>query len=353
MHGAARQPPRDPRVDGAEAQVAVACAGRVGRAATPTLVADWFGASARPCSALAVMQSSTVRRSCQPSAGPIGSPVVRSHTSVEARWVLMPTAADRAPARRAPRRRHRARARPCSTASNSTSPGTASTAGTAGTCDRAERARRRRSTAARTPRGADVDDEDAHRRTSCSLGQETLGCADVLPRHPPIEPAPSTAVQVEQRREPVDLAAADRGGSTMNTACATTYVPTAVTMPCASGSATRCTHAATPAPSTNPTSAPRLSTTASRGVVARRPPSGRRSRTARRTPAHAARRRGGRCTSQRRDRRLTATRPGRRTATGSPSLPGLRMPVGIECLLHRGEHAERRRRAPRPRSGRG
>ena len=40
-----------------------------------TFVADWFGASARPCSALAVMQSNTVRRSCQPSPGPIGSPV--------------------------------------------------------------------------------------------------------------------------------------------------------------------------------------------------------------------------------------------------------------------------------------
>ena len=37
-----------------------------------TLVADWFGASDSPWSALATMHSVTVRRSCQPSAGPTG-----------------------------------------------------------------------------------------------------------------------------------------------------------------------------------------------------------------------------------------------------------------------------------------
>ena len=63
-----------------------------------TLVADWFGASARPCSALAVMHSTTVRRSCQPSAGPIGSPVARSHTTVLARWLVIPTALTGSPA---------------------------------------------------------------------------------------------------------------------------------------------------------------------------------------------------------------------------------------------------------------
>ncbi len=56
------------------------------------LVADWLGANARPWSDLAVMQSNTVRRSCQPSPGPIGVPLPRSHTSVEARWLVMPTA---------------------------------------------------------------------------------------------------------------------------------------------------------------------------------------------------------------------------------------------------------------------
>ena len=31
-----------------------------------------------------------VRRSCHPSAGPTGSPVRRSHTTVDARWLQMP-----------------------------------------------------------------------------------------------------------------------------------------------------------------------------------------------------------------------------------------------------------------------
>ena len=57
-----------------------------------SLVADWFGASARSWVALAMMHSPTVRRSCQPSAGAIGSPVARSHTIVLARWLVMPTA---------------------------------------------------------------------------------------------------------------------------------------------------------------------------------------------------------------------------------------------------------------------
>ncbi len=34
-----------------------------------------------------MMHSTTVRRSCQPSAGPTGSPVTRSHTTVLARWL--------------------------------------------------------------------------------------------------------------------------------------------------------------------------------------------------------------------------------------------------------------------------
>ena len=58
----------------------------------PILVADWLGARRSPCSALATMHSPTVRRSCQPSAGPIGRPVARSHTIVVARWLVMPTA---------------------------------------------------------------------------------------------------------------------------------------------------------------------------------------------------------------------------------------------------------------------
>ena len=56
-----------------------------------SLVADMFGASRRP-SPRSSRQRPTVRRSCQPSAGPTGSPVARSHTTVEQRWLAMPTA---------------------------------------------------------------------------------------------------------------------------------------------------------------------------------------------------------------------------------------------------------------------
>ena len=56
-----------------------------------TLVADALGATPRP-SAWSTRQVPIVRRSCQPSAGPTGSPVARSHTIVEARWLAMPTA---------------------------------------------------------------------------------------------------------------------------------------------------------------------------------------------------------------------------------------------------------------------
>ena len=141
-----------------------------------SLVADWFGASARSCSALAMMHSPTVRRSCQPSAGPIGSPVARSQTTVLARWLVMPTAVigsstasvtsaaassdERARARRRRTRRGR---------------GTASTAGTAGA---AIAAIARRSSTTRGPhaRRPDVEDEDrGHRARSPRAARR--GCA--------------------------------------------------------------------------------------------------------------------------------------------------------------------------------
>ena len=87
-----------------------------------TLVIDWFGAIAKPCSDFATMQSMTVRRSCQPSAGPTGSPVARSHTIVEARWLAMPTAPTGPPSARAAVATSRTEAA-SSPASNSTSPG--------------------------------------------------------------------------------------------------------------------------------------------------------------------------------------------------------------------------------------
>ena len=56
-----------------------------------TLVAEALGATRmpRPWSS---RQVPTVRRSCQPSPGATGTPVARSHTMVEARWLATPTA---------------------------------------------------------------------------------------------------------------------------------------------------------------------------------------------------------------------------------------------------------------------
>ena len=54
-----------------------------------SLVADWFGAKRRP-SACSTRQSPRVRRSCQPRPLATGSPVARSQTMVEARWLVMP-----------------------------------------------------------------------------------------------------------------------------------------------------------------------------------------------------------------------------------------------------------------------
>ena len=87
-------------------------------------VADWFGASGSPCSILAMMHSPTVRRSCQPSAGPIGSPVVRSQMTVLARWFVIPTAVTGSdPASATAARAASSTSRPISVASNSTRPG--------------------------------------------------------------------------------------------------------------------------------------------------------------------------------------------------------------------------------------
>ena len=88
-----------------------------------SLVADWLGARARPWFALAMMQSNTVRRSCQPRPGPIGWPVARSHTTVEARCVLTPTACTGLPWRASASRATSSVTAAISAASNSTRPG--------------------------------------------------------------------------------------------------------------------------------------------------------------------------------------------------------------------------------------
>ena len=87
-----------------------------------SLVADWLGARRMPCSPARVRQSNTVRRSCQPMAGAMGSPVTRSQTTVDARWLVMPTAST-GPAPASTARATSSTAVAISAASNSTRPG--------------------------------------------------------------------------------------------------------------------------------------------------------------------------------------------------------------------------------------
>ena len=112
VHRAARQRPRDPRVDGAEAQVAAALGVGAGRAATAAWSPTGSGADAH---ALARAARGT-RRSCGGPAsrcpGPTGSPVARSHTTVEPRWLEMPTASTGPAVVRARRVRARGTCRP-------------------------------------------------------------------------------------------------------------------------------------------------------------------------------------------------------------------------------------------------
>ena len=85
------------------------------------LVANWFGATRTP-SGWSIKQSMTVRRSCQPSAGPTGSLVVASNMIVVARWLAMPTKSAGPASARVSWAQASARVA-ISSASNSTSPG--------------------------------------------------------------------------------------------------------------------------------------------------------------------------------------------------------------------------------------
>ncbi len=76
-----------------------------------TLVAEALGATRMPW-AWSSRQVPTVRRSCQPSPGPTGTPVARSHTMVEARWLAMPDRLDRTALGQAGARPPRPRRRP-------------------------------------------------------------------------------------------------------------------------------------------------------------------------------------------------------------------------------------------------
>ena len=138
---------------------------------------------------------------------------------------------------------------------------------------------------------------------------------------------------------------------TTNTAWAARYVPTAVTMPWLSGVPTRCTHAAHPAPSTNPTTAPRSSHTASaessRLSAAQRPAieNGTANTSATSAagadgvpvPAHHGRADGGSAPARARSERR-----------GQAELARVEDAVRVERRLDGGEHVEAPARAPRP-----
>ena len=91
VQGALGEVPGDPGVDGADAQVAGCGRGRPRRAGgRPWWPTRWGPRRARRPGARGRCRSCGGPAS--PSAGPTGSPVARSHTMVDARWLAMPTA---------------------------------------------------------------------------------------------------------------------------------------------------------------------------------------------------------------------------------------------------------------------
>ena len=128
----------------------------------------------------------------------------------------------------------------------------------------------------------------------------------------------------------------------MNTAWAATYVPIAVTSACDSGKSTRCTHAAQPAPSTNPISAPienqSASVSSSRLSAAQR--AAIENGTAN-TSAHERTGLEGVDVPPRLHGRAHG-HAGSPNGDGRPSLPGLRIPFGSSACLTATQHVERR-----------
>ena len=210
VHRAAGQHPRNPGVDGAEAQVAVACAGSTLFEQPGDLGRRLVGRQRQTVLGFAVMQSNTVRRSCQPSPGPIGWPVLRSQTSVEARWLVIPTASTGPAAGQRSAWRHRAPQSAIAAPSNSTRPGNGVDGGN-GRYSTSWTAPSPSTTAARNP--------DVPTSTTSTL----MTTADWMPDsmtdepaavHGAAEPATDEAShgdgsEVEHRGQPVDVVAAD------------------------------------------------------------------------------------------------------------------------------------------------
>src|SRR5438067_239957 len=113
-----------------------------------SLVADTLGATRTPW-ACRPRHMPTVRRSCQPTPGPTGSPVARSHTIVDDRWLAIPTASTGPPSANAACATSSA-ARAIAAASNSTNPGAGVVGSTSWYCTWSTEASGR-TTAARTP----------------------------------------------------------------------------------------------------------------------------------------------------------------------------------------------------------
>jgi hypothetical protein len=97
-----------------------------------SLVADTDGDNRTPWSR-SMRQVPAVRRSCQPMPGATGSPVARSQTMVDDRWLVTPTASAGPPSARAARATSNA-AVARADASNSTKPGTGDDGSTSRWC---------------------------------------------------------------------------------------------------------------------------------------------------------------------------------------------------------------------------
>ena len=123
------------------------------------LVAETLGARWKPCSR-STRHWPIVRRSCQPMPGPTGSPVLRSQTMVEARWLAMPTASTGPPLAR-PARAASSAARAIAAASNSTKPGLRRGRQHLAVVDVGDGGVRSHDRGAHAA-GADVHDEDRH-----------------------------------------------------------------------------------------------------------------------------------------------------------------------------------------------
>ena len=139
--------PGDPRVDGAEAEVAVATG--IEAVEQPLHLGRRLVRRDRSRLARRPRHSPIVRRSCQPRPGPTASPVARSHTIVDPRWLEMPTASTGPAAASAARARRRGR-RPPSRPRRTPRGRRRESRGGAPALLRARTCRRRATTAART-----------------------------------------------------------------------------------------------------------------------------------------------------------------------------------------------------------